>query len=102
MQNKVIAFLRGNPIPLAALIGLLIGAVIRFVLARPDIADVIWLAVLVVGGAPIVWKTFRGMLKGNFVSDVVAMLAIITAVIMREYFAGVIIVIWLAVFAAKN
>ena len=33
------------------------------------------------------------MLKGNFAADVVAMLAIITAVLMREYFAGVIIVI---------
>ena len=33
------------------------------------------------------------MLKGNFAADVVAMLAIITAVLMHEYFAGVIIVI---------
>ena len=50
-------------------------------------------AVLVIGGAPTVWNTIRKMLKGNFAADVVAMLAIVTAVIMREYFAGVIIVI---------
>jgi len=90
---KIIAFLRENPIPLAALIGLLLGAITRFIFARPDVADVIWLAVLVVGGAPTVLKTIQRMLKGNFAADVVAMLAIVTAVIMREYFAGVIIVI---------
>lgn len=92
-MSKVIPFLRQNPIPLAALIGLLLGAVARFVLARPDLADIIWLAILVVGGAPTVWQTIRKMLKGNFASDVVAMLAIITAILMREYFAGVIIVL---------
>ena len=93
MQNKILAFIRENPIPFFGVIGLLSGAVIRFALARPDIADIVWLIVLVVGGAPTVLKTIQKMLKGNFAADVVAMLAIITAIIMREYFAGVIIVI---------
>ena len=93
MQNRILAFMRENPIPFLGLIGLLSGAVTRFALGRPDIADVVWLIVLVVGGAPTVLKTIRKMLQGNFAADVVAMLAIITAVLMREYFAGVIIVI---------
>ena len=93
MPNKAVAFLRDNPIPFAALTGLLIGAVLRFPLAKPGAGNSVWLIVLVAGGAPIVWQTIRKMLNGNFASDVVAMLAIITAVIMREYFAGVIIVI---------
>ena len=93
MQNKIITFMRENPVPFIGVIGLLVGAISRFVLARPDIADILWLIVLVVGGAPTVLKTIRKMLKGNFAADVVAMLAIITAVIMHEYFAGVIIVI---------
>ena len=93
MQNKILAFMRVNPIPFIGVIGLLSGAVVRFVLVRPDIADILWLLVLVVGGAPTVLKTIQKMLKGNFAADVVAMLAIITAVIMHEYFAGVIIVI---------
>ena len=59
MPTKIIAFLRENPIPLAALIGLMLGAIVRFILARPDIADVIWLAVLVIGGAPTIWKTIQ-------------------------------------------
>ncbi len=93
MQNKIIAFLRENPVPFVGVIGLLVGAFVRFVLLRPDIADIIWLIVLVIGGAPTVLQTIQKMLKGNFAADVVAMLAIITAVIMNEYFAGVIIVI---------
>ena len=93
MQNRIFAFIRDNPVPVFGLIGLSAGAVFRFVFARPDVADVIWLVVLVVGGAPTILKTTRKMLRGNFAADVVAMLAIITAVIMREYFAGVIIVI---------
>ena len=93
MQNKILAFIRENPVPLIGLIGLLAGAFVRFALVRPDIADILWFIVLVVGGAPTVLKTIQKMLKGNFAADVVAMLAIITAVIMQEYFAGVIIVI---------
>jgi heavy metal translocating P-type ATPase len=93
LQNKILAFIRENPVPFLGVIGLLSGAIIRFALTRPDIADIVWLFVLVVGGAPTVFKTVQKMLKGNFAADVVAMLAIITAVIMGEYFAGVIIVI---------
>jgi len=93
MTRKIIPFLRENPIPLLALIGLLIGAALRFLIGKPDLADAVWLLVLVVGGAPTVWRTIQKMRKGDFASDVVAMLAIVTAVIMREYFAGVIIVI---------
>ncbi|MFZ4816170.1 MAG: heavy metal translocating P-type ATPase [Phototrophicaceae bacterium] len=93
MQTKIIAFLRENPVPLFGIIGLLAGAILRFGFALPEIADWVWLAVLVIGGAPTVLATVRKMLKGNFAADVVAMLAIITAVIMHEYFAGVIIVI---------
>src|ERR1700694_607284 len=93
MQNKVYAFIRENPVPFLGLTGLLSGAAIWFALARQDIADIVWLIVLVAGGAPTVLKTIRKMLKGNFAADVVAMLAIITAVVMHEYFAGVIIVI---------
>ncbi len=93
MQKKFLTFVRDNMVPFFALLGLLSGAVIRFAFARIDVADIVWLAVLVVGGAPTVLKTIQKMLKGNFAADVVAMLAIITAVIMHEYFAGVIIVI---------
>lgn len=85
--------LRANPVPLFAAIGLMIGVVAKFGFTQSDLADAIWLVTLAVGGIPIVWETARGMLRGHFASDVVAMLAIITSVVMQEYFAGVIIVL---------
>ncbi len=93
MQKRIWQFVRENPIPFVALIGLVLGAVLRFGAGRADLSDLIWLGTLVIGGAPVVYETIKGMLKGNFASDVVAMLAIITAVLTQEYFAGVIIVL---------
>jgi len=84
MRNNIRAILRENPVPFLGVIGLLSGAVLRFAMARPDSADIVWLIVLVVGGAPTILKTIQKMLKGNFAADVVAMLAIITAVLMHE------------------
>jgi heavy metal translocating P-type ATPase len=48
---------------------------------------------LVIGGVPIVLETIKGILHGRFASDIVAMLAIITAILTNEAFPGVIIVI---------
>jgi len=91
--QKIRSFLRENPLPALALLGLVAGGVARLGFQQAALADWIWLAVLIGCGAPVVWHTGRGMLRGEFAADVVAMLAIVTAVIMGEYFAGVIIVI---------
>lgn len=53
----------------------------------------IWLATLIIGGAPIVYRTVRGMLQGQFASDIIAMLAIITALLLSEAFAGAVVVL---------
>ena len=86
-------FARGNPIFLLALVGLIVGTVLRFGVHLPGPANLIWLATLVLGGVPVVYRTVVGMLHGNFASDVVAMLAIVVAVIMGQSFAGLVIVI---------
>lgn len=51
------------------------------------------LAALVLLGTPVVWRTLRGMLRGQFAADVVAMLAIATAIALREPVAGLVIVL---------
>ncbi len=48
---------------------------------------------LIILGAPVVFRTLRGMLRGNFAADVVAMLAIGTAIVLREPVAGLVIVL---------
>lgn len=90
---KIRSFLRKNPLPAVALLGLISGGVARLGFQQAALADWVWLAVLIGCGAPVIGKTVRGMLRSEFAADVVAMLTIVTAVLMHEYFAGVIIVI---------
>ena len=85
--------LQSDPVPLVALLGLLGGGVARWGSGQPALAEQIWLVTLGVGGAPLVWHTLRGLLKGQFAADVVAMLAIVAALVMDEPFAGVIVVL---------
>ena len=85
------AFTKNNPVPYIAALGLLLGGALHF--HQPALARWVWLATLIGGGTPLVWRTLRGMVQGKFASDVVAMLAIITAVVMDQAFAGVIIVL---------
>ena len=93
MIRPLWTFAHENPIFLLALVGLILGTVVRFGLHLPGPANAVWLATLVLGGAPVVYRTVVGMLHGNFATDVVAMLAIVVAVIMGQSFAGLIIVI---------
>lgn len=55
--------------------------------------DRIWLAALVVTGAVVVTGTVRGALRGQWASDVVATLAIVTAAVMNQPLAGLIVVV---------
>ncbi len=77
--------------PLAVVAFLAVGAVAFFAIGRGG-ARAIWLAGLVLTGAPVVLRTLRGMLRGRFAADLVAMLAIITAVLLNEPLAGLVIV----------
>lgn len=44
-------------------------------------------------GAPVVWQTLRGILSGRFAADLVAMLAILTALVLGEPLAGLIVIL---------
>ena len=52
-----------------------------------------WSAGLALTGGPVVWHTLRGVFAGRFAADVVAMLAIVTALLLREPLAGLIVVL---------
>jgi heavy metal translocating P-type ATPase len=93
MGQKLRSFLRHNPLPALVLVALVAGALVRFWAGQPGLARWIWLAALVIGGAPLVAQTVLGMLRGHFAADVVATLSIVTALAMGEYFAGLIIVL---------
>ncbi|HJS42509.1 MAG TPA: heavy metal translocating P-type ATPase [Gemmatimonadales bacterium] len=74
-----------RPIVVIAAIGLITGLALR--------SDTVFLVTLVAGGVPLVAQTLRGMLRGRFAADIVAMLAIVTALVLGQYFAGVVIVL---------
>jgi len=91
--RPLIAFAKRYPIPFFALFGLVLGLLCRFTFPRCPYSQWIWYVTLVMGAIPIVYKTAKGMLKGHFASDIVAMLAILTAILMDEAFAGVVVVL---------
>jgi heavy metal translocating P-type ATPase len=53
----------------------------------------VWSAGLALSGAPVVWQTLRGIAAGRFAADLVAMLAIVTALLLGEPLAGLIVVL---------
>lgn len=53
----------------------------------------LWLGGLVVLGLPVVFRTLRGALRGRFAADLVATLAIITAVVLANPLPGLVVVL---------
>lgn len=92
MAGRIFRFFKTYPIPALVLVGLLTGISLWFSGLHP-LARWVWYATLIGGGIPIVFGTVRGMIQGIFASDIVAMLAIITAVILDEAFAGAVVVL---------
>jgi heavy metal translocating P-type ATPase len=79
-------------IPATALLAILLG--LAFLLGgHAHVAHRVWMAGLFLTGIPVVLHTFRGMLRGKFAADVVAMLAIITAALLATPLPGLIVVL---------
>ena len=91
--SKPFSLVRSYPLPFVAFLGMMVGGVSMLIFNEPDLARWVWYGTLVVGGIPVVAKTVLGMLKRRFAADIVAMLAIVTAILTDEAFAGVIIVL---------
>jgi len=64
--------------------------------------------VLVGAGLPLVWRTVKGALRGQFATDIVASLSIVTAVALRQPIPGLVIILmqrggeWLERYAARR
>ncbi|HVZ49948.1 MAG TPA: HAD-IC family P-type ATPase, partial [Gemmatimonadaceae bacterium] len=77
--------------PVAALVAL--GLTGSLVAARVPWGHPVGVGLLAVLGLPVAWRTARGVLRGHFAADVVAALAILTAIALREPVAGLVIVL---------
>ena len=91
--SKILVFLKRYPIPVFALIGLVSGIICHWFINQPDSGHWIWLVTLIIGGIPIILDTVRNMIHRHFAADIIAMLAIITAILSNEALPGVVIVI---------
>jgi hypothetical protein len=89
---------RGLSFPLAAartpaltLAALVTGGLLAVIPATTGWWHPFLLGALVLLGAPVVLRTLRGVLRGILAADLVAMLAIGTAIALREPVAGLVI-----------
>ncbi|MFG1676636.1 heavy metal translocating P-type ATPase [Micromonospora sp. NPDC049282] len=82
--------------PLALLtLAVLGGAALWFAGAR-GAADLVWAAVTVVALAPAAWAVLRQVWHRQFGVDVIAVLALLGALLVREYLAGAVIAVMVA------
>jgi heavy metal translocating P-type ATPase len=88
-----LSMLRAAAVPAAAIIALVAGAALYFTPPGPAVANIVWMVGLVITGLPVVVRTLRGMVRRQFAADIVASLAIVTAVALFQPFAGLVIVL---------
>ena len=79
-------------VPAAVCVVLLVGAALRFTVS-PEAAARVWMGGLAIAGLPLVWRTTTQLLRGHFATDVVAMVAVVTAVLLGQQLAGLVIVL---------
>ncbi len=91
--KTILSLTRHYPVPAIAISGLFVGSMFHWFSSDVDLGHLVWMIVLVVGGAPIVWGTIKGMIHRKFAADIVAMLAILVSIITNDAFPGIIIVI---------
>jgi heavy metal translocating P-type ATPase len=92
-SHKIITFVKNYPIPVFAIIGLLVGSILQWTTNQHELGRWVWFITLVTGGAPIIWQIIRDMLHRHFASDIVALLAILAAILMNNAFPGLVIVL---------
>lgn len=80
------------PIPLAALAFLIVGGAASIPPSGGFWGYGIWMAGLIFTAAPMLGRTLRGIMRGKFAADVVAALAVIAAVLLRQPVVGLVII----------
>jgi heavy metal translocating P-type ATPase len=79
--------------PLFAIAGIVLGGMWQLVFNLPLLAHGLWTIALIGAGFPVVWRTLVAARRGNFATDVVASLSIVTAAVIGQPLAGLVIVL---------
>ncbi|QEL19874.1 heavy metal translocating P-type ATPase [Limnoglobus roseus] len=88
---------KAAPVAALCVLALVTSLVLRFAFDAPPSTYQIplWVA-LVLGGGPFLYDLLRKLLKGEFGSDLLGGISVVTAVLLGEYLAGAIIVLMLS------
>jgi heavy metal translocating P-type ATPase len=93
----ILSYSQETYIAIFALIGVLLYLILQYLFKTPPF--IIWLpllATLIVGGIPLLFALSRKLLAGEFGSDLLAGISIITSILLGEYLVGAIIVLMLS------
>ena len=86
-----------SSIAILATSGMLLHLALRYVFGAPRVWwEIPLFVVLALGGVPLVFTLSRKLLKGEFGSDVLAGISIVTSVFLGEYLVGCIVVLMLS------
>ena len=80
-------------IPVAALFAIILGGAAGLLPGGEKTAELIWFTGLILCGAPVVYKTVRGLLSGKFAADVIASMTVVAALVLGHPIVGLVIVI---------
>src|SRR5712692_2339782 len=93
--SRLLRTAKRYPIPLGS-VALLLVSLVLWLAGRGDIAQWKLLAVVLLGGIPLLWKTSKQFLHWEFSVDVIAILAITGSLLLGQYLAGAFIVLMLS------
>lgn len=83
------------PLPTVALLLLLVSGIL-WLGRRSDLANWSLLAIIIWGGIPLLWETLKRLWHREFSIDVIAIIAIIGSLLLRQYLAGAIVVLMMS------
>jgi cation transport ATPase len=94
-SHRIWQAIRNYPIPLGALVLLLVSLVL-WLAGRADLANWMLLVIVLMGGIPLLWDTIKHIIHREFSVDFIAILAITGSLLLNEYLAGAFIVLMLS------
>jgi heavy metal translocating P-type ATPase len=87
--------LRNYPIPFGSL-ALLLVSLVLWLVGRAEFANWTLMVIVLMGGIPLLWDTFKHIIHREFSVDFIAILAITGSLLLKEYLAGAFIVLMLS------
>jgi heavy metal translocating P-type ATPase len=92
---RLLDVLRQYPLP-ALVLALLLISLGLWLTGHRALADWTLMAIMVIGGVPLLWETLRQLMRREMGVDLIAILAISGSFLLGEYLAGAIIVLMLS------